>query len=81
TLVRHGTLRVNLPGGPEFTVGDGTPPRVAVRLTDRRAVAALLADPELKFGELFMDGRLSVEEGTLLDLLQLIVRDTGGART
>lgn len=80
TLVPRGTLTVRLPGGVTLTSGDGTLPRVAVRLTDRRAVAALVWDPELKLGELYMDGRLVLDEGSFLDLLQLLLQDNGGAR-
>ena len=81
TLVSRGRLTVHLPGFAPLVLGDGNPPHVTVRFTDRRAVAALMWDPELKLGELFMDGRLVVEEGTFLDLLQVLLQDNGGART
>jgi cyclopropane-fatty-acyl-phospholipid synthase len=80
TLVPRGTLTVALPGSHTLEAGDGTTPRVRVRITDRRAIAALLWDPELKLGELFMDGRLVLEEGSFLDMLQLLLQDNGGSR-
>jgi cyclopropane-fatty-acyl-phospholipid synthase len=70
-LARVGRLRVELPGGAARDFGDGTGPQVAVRFADRAAVWQLLRDPELKLGELYMDGRLIVTQGDLYDLLAL----------
>jgi cyclopropane-fatty-acyl-phospholipid synthase len=61
--------------------GDGTEPHVAVRLTDQRAILALLTDPELRTGELFMDGRLVVERGSIYDLLDVLLRGAAGGRS
>jgi len=33
----------------------------------------LFRNPRLKLGELYMDGRLTIEDGTILDLLELVV--------
>ena len=74
-LVRRGTLDVTLPGGRRLAFGDGTPPRAAIRFTDTRAVLALLMDPDLRMGELFMDERLVVDEGSIYDVLELLLRD------
>jgi cyclopropane-fatty-acyl-phospholipid synthase len=46
---------------------------LTIRLHDRRALPALLGNPRLMVGELYMDERLTVEDGTILDLLQLVV--------
>ncbi|MFI5012666.1 MAG: class I SAM-dependent methyltransferase [Hyphomicrobiales bacterium] len=67
--VKGGTLRVVLPSGATETFGDRQSPAVAVRLADSAALLALLRDPDLAFGELFMDGRLQVLEGSIYDLL------------
>ncbi|GHE72615.1 replicative DNA helicase [Camelimonas fluminis] len=77
SLVRRGALQVTLPDGTRFTCGDGTGPQVAIRLTDRRAMLALLLDPEMQLGELFMNRRLLVEQGTIYDFLALVL---AGAR-
>ncbi|WP_219218335.1 class I SAM-dependent methyltransferase [Variovorax boronicumulans] len=74
-LVRRGHLSVRLPDGQTLAFGDGGQPRAGIRFTDRRAVWALLRDPDLQFGELFMQGRLQVEEGTVYDVLELFLRD------
>ena len=46
---------------------------MAVRLSSRRAELALLRDPELKFGEAYMDGTLVVEQGTIADVLAVLL--------
>jgi cyclopropane-fatty-acyl-phospholipid synthase len=76
-LVSRGRLRVTGPDGRSFSCGDGSGDPVAVRFVDTRAIAAFLADPEMKLGELFMDGRLRVEEGSIYGFLVLIL---AGAR-
>jgi cyclopropane-fatty-acyl-phospholipid synthase len=60
--------------GAAFEVGDGTAPRVVARFTDERAPWALLLDPDLRTGELFTDGRLVVDQGSVFDLLTLVLR-------
>jgi cyclopropane-fatty-acyl-phospholipid synthase len=77
-IVRHGTLEVLPAGGPSFTVGDGTDPKVTLRFRDRRAERDLLLDPELHLGELYMDDRIVFERGTYFDFLQLVLQDTQG---
>ncbi len=71
-VVRQGTLIVIMPGGPRMSFGSGTP-EIAMRLHDRRAVLELALDPELKLGELYMDQRLTVENGDIADLLDLLM--------
>jgi cyclopropane-fatty-acyl-phospholipid synthase len=42
---------------------------------DPRAEARLLRDPELAFGELYMNGAIEVTQGTLLDAVQVALRN------
>ena len=58
----------------KHTFGDGTGARVVARFHDQRAVFAFLADPDLKLGELFMDGRLTMEAGSIYDFLYVLLR-------
>ena len=76
-LVRQGQLEVALPSGRVLRFGDGGLPQARIRFADRRAVWALLRDPDLNFGEMFMQQRLVVEQGTVYDVLELVLR---GAR-
>ncbi|MEZ0171531.1 class I SAM-dependent methyltransferase [Microvirga sp. TS319] len=76
--VKRGTLRMTTAKGQTFTFGDGGLPEVAIRFTDSAAETALCLHPELKLGELFVEGRLVIEKGDILGLLQLLLQDTHG---
>lgn len=73
-LVRTGALGLIFADGRVLYLGDGRAPEVVVRFTDRWAPWALLLDPDLQTGELFTDGRLVVEMGTIYDFLHLVLR-------
>src|SRR5436305_12878587 len=68
-LVRFGRLRVNFFDGTSREFGDGTGPEIAIRFTDKRGLWELVRDPELKLGELYMDGRILLTRGDLYDFL------------
>src|SRR5581483_2252608 len=70
-FIRRGTFRLTTSRGRTFTCGDGTGTPVAVRFTTRAAELGILLDPELKFGEAYMDGTLVVEQGTIADVLAI----------
>jgi len=73
TVIQEGTLIVARPNGPELVFGRGSP-RVAIRMHDTRALGELVRDPELKLGELYMEGRLSMEDGgDVTELLALLM--------
>ncbi|HEY2444624.1 MAG TPA: cyclopropane-fatty-acyl-phospholipid synthase family protein, partial [Rhizomicrobium sp.] len=48
-------------------------PEIGMRLHDRLALMELALNPELKLGELYMEGRLTVENGDIADLLSLLM--------
>ncbi len=73
-LVRRGTLIVIDAKGERSEFGDGTGDPVQIRFKNVAAERAILRDPELKAGELYMDGDLIVEIGTVYDLLELVLR-------
>jgi len=68
-----GNLVVLTPSG-EHRFGDGSGPRIACRFKDSRAILAFVTDPDLKLGELYMDGRLTMEAGSIYDLLCLLLQ-------
>jgi cyclopropane-fatty-acyl-phospholipid synthase len=70
-VVRKGDLLVVDATGRSWTFGDGTGQRVAIRLHDKALHTRLALKPELHVGEAYMDGTLTVEEGTLYDFLLL----------
>jgi cyclopropane-fatty-acyl-phospholipid synthase len=71
TFIRRGTFRVTTSRGTVLTFGDGTGQPVSVRFTSRAAEWAILLDPELKFGESYMDGTFVVEQGSIADVLAI----------
>jgi cyclopropane-fatty-acyl-phospholipid synthase len=71
TFIRRGTFRVTTSRGTTLTFGDGTGTPVAVRFATRAAEWGILLDPELKFGESYMNGSFVVEEGTIADVLAI----------
>ncbi|MGE8446374.1 class I SAM-dependent methyltransferase [Comamonas sediminis] len=73
-LVVTGVLEVVFPSGKRNLFGAGTSPTASIRFSDTRAVWAILRDPDLNFGEMFMQGRLVVEKGTIYDVLELLLR-------
>ena len=81
-LIRVGDLQIRLPSGRVQTYGDGTGPKVVVRLTGRGA-RQIAADPTVGVGEAYMNGDLDIEAGDIWELLNLAGRNKGppGRRT
>ena len=71
TFIRRGTFRVTTSRGTVFTFGDGTGQPVSVRFATRAAEWGILLDPELKFGESYMNGSFVVEQGSIADVLAI----------
>ena len=70
---RRGEITVTLPGGTTRTYGAPDPALApgAITLHDRRTLLAIVRDPSLGPGEAFMDGRLTIERGDIMDLIAL----------
>jgi len=77
-LITTGSLRVIIPGGEAFDFGDGTGTPIQVRFCDEAAVWAVIMDADLRTGEMFTEGRLVVEQGTIYDFLCLVLRHAHG---
>ena len=82
-FVRSGELTVVDPRGARTHFGrrdDATPadePRVVIRIADRMTGFKLGLNPGLYAGEAYMDGTLTIESGTIYDLLALVTRNMG----
>jgi cyclopropane-fatty-acyl-phospholipid synthase len=72
-LLTKGRITLKLPGKPPRTYGRGEGKHLSVRFTDRKVAFDILRNPRLGLGEAYMDGRVVIEDGTILDLLELIV--------
>lgn len=75
-LIRVGSLSVILPSGEILRAGDAAAPdTVRIRLRDYRTMWRLATYPGLALGEAYMDGGVTLERGTLWDLLDLAGRN------
>ena len=79
-FIRSGNLRVTTAGGSTFTLGDGTGTPVAIRFTTRAAERGVLIDPEVKFGEAYMDGTVVVEQGSIAEVLAVVLDQCVGGK-
>jgi cyclopropane-fatty-acyl-phospholipid synthase len=74
-IIKTGALEIETASGTRFFVGDGNGPAPRLRFADNGALAAVIFHPTLHFGELFMDGRVSVENGAIYDVLAVVCRN------
>jgi cyclopropane-fatty-acyl-phospholipid synthase len=72
-LLNTGSITLIRPGHEPETYGGGGGKHLTVRFIDRKVAFDLLKNPRLAVGEAYMDGRLVIEDGTILELLELIV--------
>lgn len=72
-LLTKGRITLKLPGKKPETFGRGSDKHLTVRFTDQKVAFDILRNPRLGFGEAYMDGRIIIEDGTILDLLRMIV--------
>ena len=72
-LLQQGHLTLVTPDGKRSTYGPGGGPSLTVRVTDRKTLFDIARNPRLAAGEAYMDGRLIIEDGTILDLMRLLV--------
>ena len=79
-LVRTGDLTVRLPHGRVLELGDGSGPPVTIAVTSRLWLARLAMNPDLAFGEAYMDGGLVVERGSINDFVDLLGRNSDNRR-
>jgi cyclopropane-fatty-acyl-phospholipid synthase len=75
-IVENGTLTVTWPNGKTSVYGNGAP-RAAVRFIGSLTPLRIALRPDLAFGEAYMDGRVVVEEGTITDVLEIIISNFG----
>ena len=71
-LLKQGSITLVTPDGKRETCGPGGGKHLTLRFADNRVGFEILKNPRLGVGETYMDGRLVVEDGTILDLLELI---------
>ncbi|UUX48107.1 cyclopropane-fatty-acyl-phospholipid synthase family protein [Nisaea acidiphila] len=73
-VVSKGTISVIDPAGKSRTVGSGMP-KVTLRVHDWRTDLHLAVHPTMAAGEAYMNGRLTIEDGTLYDFVEIASRN------
>ena len=85
-LLTRGRLHLIFPNGSRESFGPGGDEgEVTVRVHDDKVAFDIARNPKLAFGEAYMDGRLTIEQGDILQLLELALgghrwEDGGGGR-
>ncbi len=75
-LIREGTLHVIDASGRKHSFVGSTDPEVTIRFHDRGLPLKLFFKPDLKTGEAYMDGSLTVEDGKgIYDFLYLVTKN------
>ncbi len=72
-LIQQGTLTVLDADGRAHIFGDNTPPAVTVRLHDKNLEHRLFLSPELVVGEAYVDGLLTLEDGSLYSFMDIVL--------
>ncbi len=79
-IVKSGRLSLIDCRGRRIELGDtsdASAKPIVMRLNDRLVAFDLIRNPQLTLGEAYMDGRFTIEGGTIADLLELLARNIG----
>jgi cyclopropane-fatty-acyl-phospholipid synthase len=72
-FIRRGVMTFTTASGAKFSCGDGTGEPVSVRFLTTDAERRVLLNPELGLGEVYMDGTFVVENGSIADVLAILL--------
>ncbi|MGC2775448.1 MAG: cyclopropane-fatty-acyl-phospholipid synthase family protein [Bradyrhizobium sp.] len=72
-FIRRGSIRFTTADGTTFCCGDGTGVPVAARFVTRDAERRIVTNPELALGEIYMEGSFVLEQGSIADLLEIVM--------
>ena len=73
-LIGDGQVTLITPGAKPQHFGElNASPNLTVQFADRKVGLEIARNPPLGFGEAYMDGRVQIEGGSLLDLLEITV--------
>ncbi len=76
SIVKAGSLEIGVGDRAPFTAGDGSGEPIRIRFKNRRSLLRSLINPELRFGEAFMNEGFVIERGDIASLLDLFLRQT-----
>jgi cyclopropane-fatty-acyl-phospholipid synthase len=72
-FILRGSLIVRTADGGQFSCGDGSGVPATIRFTTTEAERQLILDPELAFGEAYMDGTIVIEQSSIADVLAIVL--------
>jgi cyclopropane-fatty-acyl-phospholipid synthase len=72
-FIRRGTITFTTASEAKFGCGDGTGEPVSVRFLTTGAERRVLLNPELGLGEIYMDGSFVVENGSIAEVLAILM--------
>lgn len=75
-IIRKGTLTVIAPDGDSHHIGSGAP-SITIRIIDPSVIPHLVLNPDLAFGEAYMNGALVIEGGDIYDFIDLCFANMG----
>lgn len=73
-IIQNGRLELTNADGEKSSFGKAAQgfPDVSIRLKDNSVIRQIILDPRLGAAEAFMDGKLVIEKGGIMELIQLI---------
>jgi len=77
-IIRRGHLRIVDSKGRQHELGELDCPPVTIRVRNRATEWAIVSNPQLALGEAYMDGGLTVEDGDIAALLELLTSNLDG---
>jgi cyclopropane-fatty-acyl-phospholipid synthase len=72
-FIRRGAMTFITASGTKFSCGDGTGEPVVARFMTTDAERRILLNPELALGEAYMEGTFVVEQGSIADVLAILM--------
>jgi cyclopropane-fatty-acyl-phospholipid synthase len=72
-FIRRGSITFTTADGKTFSCGDGSGRPVAARFLTRDAELRVITNPELALGEIYMEGSFVIEQGSIADLLAIVM--------
>src|SRR5512141_2561326 len=72
-FIRRGAMNFTAASGAKFSCGDGTGEPVSVRFLTAEAERRVLLNPELRRGEVYVEGTFVLENGTVATTRGLVL--------
>lgn len=74
-MIRDGALEIEDAAGKVFVVGDGSEPKVRIKIHKRALEWTLLLNPPVKMAEAYMDGSFTIEKGDIAGFTEVVAKN------